>query len=131
MESLDMHKIIKITLGAFLIVLGSAITATAQLTIGEPGELPTGYIHLSPTEVAERVDNMIEAGEITSNGLVRTKSGIILSGTPHSLLIEAGVFYEYYSDCRHDKVYRYDDPYWAEVKGAWMTNWQYCHMLNK
>ena len=85
---------------------------TAALEIGRPGELPTGYLYMTPQEAHDEVVELIEAGELDSSA-VTFYNGIVLSGTPAPILIRAGVYYEHYLS-RFDTILRYDDPFWAE-----------------
>ena len=99
-------------------------TVDAGVLIGRPGQVASGYIHLSAYEVGDRVLDLIDAGELSPSTVTMTTTGIVLSGTPHDLLIEAGVIHEFYVD-RFDQVLRYDDPAWAQiVDGSWRTEWQ-------
>jgi hypothetical protein len=101
----------------------------AALTVGKPGQLPTGYLHLTPYEVHDRVIERIEAAELDPSTLT-IYNGIILSGTPSDLLIEAGVYYEFYMS-RFDTVLRYEDPHWGEIHpGSWMTEWEFAWYSN-
>jgi len=102
----------------------------AALTVGEPGQLPTGYLHLTPQEVHDRVVERIDSGVLDPSGVLRY-NGIILSGTPPDLLIEAGVYYEFYLS-RFDTVLRYDDPHWGEqYLGTWASEWEAAWYSNR
>ena len=99
-------------------------TVDAGVLIGRPGQVASGYIHLTALEVGDRVLDLIDAGELSPSTVTMTTTGIVLSGTPAGILIEAGVIHEFYVD-RFDQVLRYDDPAWAQiVDGSWQTEWQ-------
>ena len=102
----------------------------AALTVGEPGQLPTGYLHLTPYQVHDRVVERIDTGVLDPSS-VFLYNGIILSGTPPDLLIEAGVYYEFYVS-RFDTVLRYDDPHWGDLHpGSWMSEWEFAWYSNR
>jgi len=88
-----------------------------------PCDAPTGYIYLSVEEVHERVDALIAQGAIDPDSLTITTAGLIISGTPSPLLIEAGVIQEYAID--HNGFARhYLDPYW-EYRFNHLPNWTF------
>ena len=102
----------------------------AALTVGEPGQLPTGYLHLTPYQGHDRVVERIDTGVLDPSS-VFLYNGIILSGTPPDLLIEAGVYYEFYVS-RFDTVLRYDDPHWGDLHpGSWMSEWEFAWYSNR
>jgi hypothetical protein len=103
---------------------------TAALEIGRPGELPTGYLYMTPQEAHDEVVELIEAGELDSSA-VTFYNGIVLSGTPAPILIRAGVYYEHYLS-RFDTILRYDDPFWAEPSPIpHLSEWQYAWLLSQ
>lgn len=116
-----------LVVAAFVTVVTLCLTVIpvdAGVLIGRPGQVASGYIHLTAYEVGDRVLDLIDAGELSPSTVTMTTTGIVLSGTPHDLLIEAGVIHEFYVD-RFDQVLRYDDPAWAQiVDGSWETEWQ-------
>ena len=72
----------------------------------------------------DRVLDLIADGELDADRVTITSTGIVLSGTPHPLLIEAGVIHEFYID-RFSQVLRFDDPAWGQiVPGSRRTEWQ-------
>ena len=91
--------------------------------IGRPGQIATGYLELTEYEVADLVDARIAAGDLDADKVYKTSTGIILFGTPVDLLIDAGVIREFYVD-RFDGVRRFDDPFWGQKTGTWMTEWR-------
>jgi hypothetical protein len=102
----------------------TVIPVDAGVLIGRPGQVPSGYLYLTAYEVHDRVLDMIESGDLDADQVTIATTGIVLSGTPHGLLIEAGVIHEFYVD-RFDKVLRFDDPAWAQiVPESWETEWQ-------
>jgi len=107
----------------FVAVLGVASPVGAGVLIGRPRQVPTGYIYMTASEVADRVDERIAAGELDADSVHKTSTGIILFGTPVDLLIEAGVIREFYVD-RFDGVRRFDDPFWGQQTDTWQTEWQ-------
>ena len=114
-------------LAAAVAVAVSSTPVDAATLIGRPGQMPSGYIHLTAYEVADRVLDLIADGELDADQVTITSTGIVLSGTPHQLLIEAGVIHEFYTD-RFDQVLRFDDPTWAQkVPGSWLTEWQHAY----
>ena len=116
-----------LVVSAFVTLATLCLTVTpvgAGVLIGRPGQLPSGYIHLTAYAVADRVLDMIDTGELNAGDVTMTTTGIVLSGTPPEVLIEAGVIHEFYVD-RFDQVLRYDDPAWAAiVPETWETEWQ-------
>jgi hypothetical protein len=103
---------------------------TAGLEIGNPGQLPTGYLYMTPQEAHDEVVELIEAGELDSSA-VTLYNGIVLSGTPAPILIQAGVYYEHYLS-RFDTILRYDDPFWGEPSPLpSFSEWQYAWLLSQ
>jgi len=118
-----MKPLLMLTAAALIVAVWST-PVDAGILIGRPGQMPSGYIHLTAYEVADRVLDLIADGELDADRVTITSTGIVLSGTPHQLLIEAGVIHEFYTD-RFDQVLRFDDPAWAQiVPGSWRTEWQ-------
>ncbi len=104
-----------------LIVIATPVGAGS--VIGRPGQIATGYLELTEYEVADLVDARIAAGDLDADKVHKTSTGIILFGTPVDLLIDAGVIREFYVD-RFDGVRRFDDPFWGQKNGTWMTEWR-------
>ena len=112
---------------AFVVVVTfcvSVLPVDAGVLIGRPGQMPSGYLYLTAYEVHDRVLDMIESGDLDADQVTIAATGVVLSGTPQDLLIEAGVIHEFYVD-RFDQVLRFDDPAWGRiVAGSWHTEWQ-------
>ena len=104
-------------------LIAAATPVGAGGMIGRPGQIATGYLELTEYEVADLVDARIAAGDLDADKVYKTSTGIILSGTPVDLLIEAGVIREFYVD-RFDGVRRFDDPFWGQQTGTRQTEWQ-------
>jgi hypothetical protein len=107
----------------FVAALAVASPVGAGITIGRPGQIPTGYLYLTEYEVADLVDERIADGDLNADSVYKTSTGIILFGTPVDLLIEAGVIREFYVD-RFDGVRRFDDPFWGQESDTWQTEYQ-------
>ena len=102
----------------------SPASANHEGLIYGPCGAETGYIHMTHLEVAALVQERIDSGELDDNVISRNIMDIIVSGTPHDLLIAAGVIQEYAVN-RFDQVLRYDDPFWGNISSmvGW-TEWE-------
>ena len=83
----------------------------------------TGYIHMTYLEVDVQVQERINSGDLDSNAVSRNSVGIIVYGTPHDILIAAGVIQEYAVN-KFDQVLRYDDPFWGNISMVGWTEWE-------
>jgi DNA-binding Lrp family transcriptional regulator len=84
---------------------------------------PTGYIHLSAEEVRERIEALIAQGVVSREHISVNEYGVVVYGTPHPLLIEAGVIQEWAID--HNGFARhYLDEYW-EYRFSHLPNWTF------
>lgn len=88
-----------------------------------PCGVETGYIHMTHLEAATIVQERIDSGELDSDVISRNIMDIIVSGTPHDILIAAGVIQEYAVN-RFDQVLRYDDPFWGNISMVGWTEWE-------
>ena len=88
-----------------------------------PCDQATGYIHLSVEEVRERLDSLIRQGAVSPEHISVNEFGVVVYGTPHPLLIEAGVIQEWAID--HNGYARhYLDEYW-EYRFNHLPNWTF------
>ena len=106
------------------VFVASPVSANHEGLIYGPCGVETGYIHMTHLEVAAQVQERIDSGELESDVISRSIMDIIVSGTPHDLLIAAGVIQEYAVN-RFDQVLRYDDPFWGNISSmvGW-TEWE-------
>jgi len=76
-------------------------------------------------EIAVQVQERIDSGELDGRVINRNIMDIIVSGTPHDLLIAAGVIQEYAVN-KFDQVLRYDDPFWSNIvrEASGFTEWE-------
>lgn len=88
-----------------------------------PCGVETGYIHMTYLEVDVQVQERINSGDLDSNAVSRNSVGIIVYGTPHDILIAAGVIQEYAVN-KFDQVLRYDDPFWGNISMVGWTEWE-------
>ena len=118
------RKLLCVLIGAaaFLTWGAATVSANHEGLIWGPCGQETGYLHMTPEKVRTKVDRRIRRGELAP-ATVLLYNEIVLSGTPHDLLIAAGVIQEYAVN-RFDQVLRYDDPWWAEMRTATMTEFQ-------
>ena len=101
----------------------SPVSANHEGLIYGPCGVETGYIHMTHLEVAVLVQERIDSGELDDNVISRSIMDIIVSGTPHDLLIAAGIIQEYAVN-RFDQVWRYDDPFWGTISMVGWTEWE-------
>ena len=104
---------------------GSAAQAIHEDLIHGPCGAKTGYIHMTVAEVDDKVKQRIADGIVDADSISRSSVDIIVSGTPHDLLISAGVIQEYAVN-RFDQILRYDDPFWGGIANASskFTEWE-------
>ena len=104
---------------------GSTANASHEGLIYGPCGVETGYIHMTVAEVDDQVKDRIADGVLGANSIDRNSVDIIVSGTPHDLLISAGVIQEYAVN-RFDQILRYDDPFWGEIvnTSSKFTEWE-------
>ena len=117
------------------LLLASAIFCTAMYPVSAganhegliygPCGVETGYIHMTHLEIAVQVQERIDSGELDGRVINRNIMDIIVSGTPHDLLIAAGVIQEYAVN-KFDQVLRYDDPFWSNIvrEASGFTEWE-------
>ena len=117
------RKLLCVLIGAaaFLTWGAATVSANHEGLIQAPCAQETGYLHMTPQKVRTKVERRIERGNLDAAS-VTFWSDFILSGTPHDLLIAAGVIQEY-AVTRFDQVLRYDDPFWSELATPRMTEW--------
>jgi len=122
------RKLLCVLIGAtaFLTWGAATVSANHEGLIQGPCGQETGYLHMTPQKVRNKVDRRIRRGELDASSVLLYKD-FVLSGTPHDLLIAAGVIQEYAVN-RFDQVLRYDDPFWSEMRTPRMTEWSVaCH----
>jgi len=90
-----------------------------------PCGVETGYIHMTSSEVSVQVQERIDNGDLDSDAVIRNSVDIIVYGTPHDILIAAGVIQEYAVN-KFDQVLRYDDPFWSNIvrETSGFTEWE-------
>ena len=90
-----------------------------------PCGVETGYIHMTYLEAGVQVQERINSGDLNSDAVSRNSVGIIVYGTPHDILIAAGVIQEFAVN-RFDQVLRYDDPFWSNIvrEASGFTEWE-------
>ena len=76
-------------------------------------------------EVDSQVQERINGGDLDNDAVSRNSVGIIVYGTPHDILIAAGVIQEYAVN-KFDQVLRYDDPFWSNIvtETSKFTEWE-------
>lgn len=106
-------------------MFGSVANASHEGLIHSPCGVETGYIHMTVSEVDDKVKERIADGIVDVDSIDRNSVDIIVSGTPHDLLISAGVIQEYAVN-RFDQILRYDDPFWGDIANASskFTEWE-------
>ena len=119
-----MRKLLVASVIVGCVFAASPVSANHEGLIYGPCGVETGYIHMTHLEVAALVQERIDSGELDDNVISRNIMDIIVSGTPHDLLIAAGVIQEYIVN-RFDQVLRYDDPFWGNISSmvGW-TEWE-------
>ena len=106
-------------------MFGSVANASHEGLINSPCGVETGYIHMTVAEVEVQVQERINSGDLDQDAIIKSNLGIIVYGTPHDLLISAGVIQEYAVN-RFDQILRYDDPFWGGIANASskFTEWE-------
>ena len=119
-----MRKLLVASVIVGCVFAASPVSANHEGLIYGPCGVETGYIHMTHLEVAAKVQERIDSGELDEDVLSRNIMDIIVSGTPHDLLIAAGVIQEYIVN-RFDQVLRYDDSFWGNSSSmvGW-TEWE-------
>ena len=119
-----MRKLLVASVIVGCVFAASPVSANHEGLIYGPCGVETGYIHMTHLEAAVLVQERIDSGELDDDAVSRNIMDIIVSGTPHDILIAAGVIQEYIVN-RFDQVLRYDDPFWGNISSmvGW-TEWE-------
>ena len=118
-----MRKLLVASVIMGCVFVASPASANHEGLIYGPCGVETGYIHMTHLEAAIIVQERIDSGELDSDAVIRNIVDIIVSGTPHDILIAAGVIQEYAVN-KFDQVLRYDDPFWGNISMVGWTEWE-------
>jgi hypothetical protein len=118
-------KIVVLAAIVSIVMSGSTAQASHEDLIHGPCGAKTGYIHMTVAEVDDKVKQRIADGIVDADSISRSSVDTIVSGTPHDLLISAGVIQEYAVN-RFDQVLRYDDSFWGGIanSSSKFTEWE-------
>ena len=120
-----MMKLLLVSAIFFTVMHPVSAGANHEGLIYGPCGVETGYIHMTVAEVDDQVKDRIADGIVDADSINRNSVDIIVSGTPHDLLISAGVIQEYAVN-RFDQVLRYDDSFWGGIanSSSKFTEWE-------
>jgi len=120
-----MMKLLLVSAIFFTVMHPVSAGANHEGLIYGPCGVETGYIHMTSSEVSVQVQERIDNGDLDSDAVIRNSVDIIVYGTPHDILIAAGVIQEYAVN-KFDQVLRYDDPFWSNIvrETSGFTEWE-------